>query len=166
MSNAAVPPTPRPEVRAAVLGGDAPWRPADLLGSAVLAGAGLLGLVVAWYGGSDQADWPDALPWASLAAVATTVAMLGLVAWLVSGFRRVRRLRREVLPALHAQVGTSRRPAPAVAPTAGPAGLVTAEGMTRFHRPGCPLVAGKPVRPLPADEFETSGLVPCGVCAP
>jgi hypothetical protein len=135
----------------------------DLLGSAVLAGAGLAGLVVAWCGGSDQADWPDALPWASLAAVATTVAMLGLVAWLVTGFRRVHRLRREVLPALHAQVGTR---GAAVAPAAGSAGFVTAEGMTRFHQPGCPLVAGKPVRPLPVDGFGASGLVPCGVCAP
>jgi hypothetical protein len=157
--------TPRPEVRAAVIGSDAPWRKADLLGSAVLGGAGLAGLVVAWYGGSDQADWPDALPWASLGAVATTVAMLGLVAWLVSGFRRVRRLRREVLPALHAHVG-ARRVAQTVAPTAGSAGFVTAAGMTRFHRPGCPLVARKPARPLAVDEFRACGLVPCGVCAP
>ncbi|MGH8972852.1 MAG: hypothetical protein ACRD0C_06565 [Acidimicrobiia bacterium] len=153
----------RPEVRAAVFGGDAPWRPADLLGSAVLTGAGLAGLAAAWYGGSDQADWPDALPLASLGAVATTVAMLGLVAWLVSGFRRVHRLRREVLPALHAKVGTRGAD---VTSTAGSAGFVTAEGMTRFHRPGCPLVAGKPVRPLPVDESGASALVPCGVCAP
>lgn len=156
--------TRRPEVRAAVLGRDAPWRTADLLGSAVITGAGLTGVVGAWYGGSDQADWPDALPWVSLGSVAITVAMLGLVAWLVSGFRRVRRLRREVLPALHAYAGT-RGAAAAGAQASGSAGFVTAAGMTRFHRPGCPLVAGKPVRPLPVNTPEGSALVPCGVCA-
>ena len=43
--------------------------------------------------------------------------------------------------------------------------LVTAPGMTRFHRPACPLAAGKPVQPVRPDEADGAGLVPCGVCA-
>jgi hypothetical protein len=43
--------------------------------------------------------------------------------------------------------------------------LVTAPGMTRFHRPACPLAAGKPVEAVRPDEAEGAGLVPCGVCA-
>ena len=44
-------------------------------------------------------------------------------------------------------------------------GYVSAPGMTRFHRPACPLAAGKPVRPLRPGEAGGAGLVPCGVCA-
>jgi hypothetical protein len=150
-----------PEVRAAVLGTDAPWRTGDLLRAAGLAAAGITGLALTWYGASDQPDWPDQLPWASLGVAATTVALVGLVSWLVAGLRRVRRLRHEVLPLLQASA-LARRSAGAAATPSGTA-LVTAPGMTRFHRSACPLAAGKPVQPVRPDE---AGLVPCRVCAP
>jgi hypothetical protein len=146
-----------------------------VLRAAGLAAAGLTGLALTWYGASDQPDWPDQLPWASLGVAATTVALLGLVTWLLAGLRRVRRLRREVLPLLAA--GAERRRsagASGVAPTGAalgafvgqdPVRLVTAPGMTRFHRPACPLAAGKPVLPVQPDEADGAGLVPCGVCA-
>jgi hypothetical protein len=152
--------TPSAEVRAAVLGGEAPWRTGDLLRAAGLAAAGLTGLALTWYGASDQPDWPDQLPWASLGVAATTVALLGLVSWLVAGLRRVRRLRREVVPLLAAAAVLRSARATAVMPIG--TAVVTAPGMTRFHRPACPLAAGKPVQPVRPDG---AGLVPCGVCA-
>ncbi|HEV7862665.1 MAG TPA: hypothetical protein VGR20_08195, partial [Acidimicrobiia bacterium] len=99
----------------------------------------------------------------SLGVAATTVALLGLVSWLVAGLRRVRRLRHEVFPLLEASA-VARRSAGAAATPIGSA-FVTAPGMTRFHRPACPLAAGKPVRPVRSDEAQGEGLVPCGVCA-
>src|SRR5919108_5167514 len=97
----AAPTAPWPgEPRAAVLGDDAPWRKGDLLRAAGLAAVGLAGLAGAWYAGSSKADWADMLPWASVGVSATSVAVLGLVSWLLTGLRRVRRLRREVLPLL------------------------------------------------------------------
>jgi hypothetical protein len=149
------------EVRAAVFGDDAPWRTGDLVRAAGLAAAGLTGLSLTWYGASAQPDWADQLPWASLGVAATTIALLGLVSWLVAGLRRVHRLRREVLPLLAASAAP-RRSASAAAVTPIGTALVTAPGMTRFHRPACPLAAGKPVQPVEADS---AGLVPCGVCA-
>jgi hypothetical protein len=151
------------EVRAAVLGDEATWRAGDLLRAAGLAGAGLAGLALTWFGASSQADWADELPWASLGVAATTVAVLGLVSWLMVGLRRVRRLRREVLPLLSGAV--LRHSAPPVAPPLAGSAFVTAPGMTRFHRPACPLAAGKPVRPLLPDEADGAGLVLCGMCA-
>lgn len=152
------------EVRAAVLGDEAPWRSGDLLLAAGLAGAGLAGLALTWYGASGQADWADELPRASVGVAATTVAVLGLVSWLMAGLRRVRRLRREVLPLLRAGAVVRHSARPVVASLAG-SPFVTAPGMTRFHRPTCPLAAGKPVHPLRRDEANGAGLVPCGMCA-
>jgi hypothetical protein len=152
------------EARAAFLGADAPWRTGDLLRAGGLAAAGITGLALTWYGAGDQPDWPDQLPWASLGVAATTVALLGLVSWLVAGLRRVRRLRREVLPKLAAGA-VRRRPVGAAAVTPIGTALVTAPGMTRFHRPACPLAAGKPVQPVRPDEADGAGLVACGMCA-
>jgi hypothetical protein len=149
------------EGRAAVLGDDAPWRSGDLLRAAVIGGAGLAGLVLTWYGASGRADWADELPWVCAGVAATTVAVLGLVSWTVAGLRRVRRLRREVLPLLQAATALRQAARPAAASAVD--GFVAAPGMTRFHRPTCPLASGKPVRPVRRGEAE--GLVPCGVCA-
>jgi hypothetical protein len=156
------------EPRAAVLGDDAPWRRGDLLRAAGLSALGLAGLGGAWYAGGGQADWADVLPWASLGVAATSVAVLGLVSWLVAGLRRVRRLRAEVLPLLQAMA--ARRPSarPATVQRAASLngnGYVSAPGMTRFHVATCPLASGKPVRPLRRDAALADGLVACGVCA-
>jgi hypothetical protein len=56
---------------------------------------------------------------------------------------------------------------PAGAP--GPAGaepLVAGPNMARYHRPSCPLAAGKPVRPENRRAHEQAGRRACGVCAP
>jgi len=154
----------RREPRAAVLGDDAPWRAGELVRVGVVAAVGLIGVAVAWYGASAQADWPDTLPWASLGASAVTVAMLGLVAWLMAALRQVRSLRREVMPWLETAVST-----PSISSTvqtAPGADFVTAGGMTRFHQPGCPLATGKLVRPLTIEEARASALDSCGVCVP
>ena len=145
-----------------MLGDDAPWRTGDLLRAAGLAGAGLAGLAVAWYGASGRADWADELPWVSAAAAATTVAVLGLVSWMAAGLRRVRELRREVLPLIQAVATAPRSSQPDNVPSAVD-GFVAAPGMTRFHLPTCPLTTGKPVRPV--GNGDADGLVPCGVCA-
>ena len=160
------------EPRAAVLGDDAPWRKSDLLRAVGLAAVGLAGLAGTWYVGSDQADWADVLPWASLGAAATSFAVLGLVSWIAAGMRRVRRLRGEVLPLLQAAAAqrssvqrSSAHPATELHALCSANGFVSAPGMTRYHLPNCPLVTGKPVQPLRRDAALADGLVACGVCA-
>ena len=146
-----------------MFGDDAPWRAGDFLRAAGLTGLGLAGLALSWYGAGGRADWADELPWVSAAAAATTVAVLGLVSWTAAGLRRVRRLRREVLPLVQA-VATARLTSRADIVPSAVDGFVAAPGMTRFHVPTCPLTTGKPVRPV--HNGEADGLVPCGVCAP
>ena len=90
--------------------------------------------------------------------------MLGPIAWLMAALRRVRSLRREVMPWLEAAVSTPSISSPAR--TAPGADFVRVAGMTRFHQPGCPLVTGKPVRPLIIEEARAAALEPCGVCGP
>jgi hypothetical protein len=155
------------EPRTPVLGDDAPWRTGDLLRAGVLAALGLAGLAGAWYAGSGQADWAEVLPWVSLGVAATSVAVLGLVSWLVAGLRRVRQLRRDVLPLLRARAALrpSARPAAQRPAALNGNGYVSAPGMTRFHLATCPLASGKPVHPLRPDDAEADGLVACGVCA-
>jgi hypothetical protein len=148
--------------RAAVLGDNAPWRTGDLLRAAGLAGVGLAGLALTWYGASGRADWADELPWVCAAVAATTVAVLGLVGWLLAGLRRVRRLRREVLPLVQAAATRRQAANTATAPSAVD-GFVAAPGMTRFHLPTCPLTTGKPVHPVRNGDADR--LAPCGVCA-
>jgi hypothetical protein len=162
MSVSLLPDVASGEPRAAVLGDDAPWRAGELVRVGVVSAAGLIGVAVAWYGASAHADWPDTLPWASLGTGALTVALLGLVAWLMAALRRVRNLRREVMPRLKAAVSTPSITSPAR--TAPGADFVTAGGMTRFHHPGCPLATGKPVRPLTIEDARSATLKPCGVC--
>jgi hypothetical protein len=66
------------------------------------------------------------------------------------------------MPLLEAAVSTPSINSPVR--TAPGADFVTAAGMTRFHQPGCPLVIGKPVRPLTIEEARAGALEPCGVC--
>src|SRR5258705_6728331 len=69
------------QVRAAILGADAPWRTGDLLLAGGLAAAGLTGLALTWYRASGQPDWPHQLPGASLRLAATTLAPPRLLTW-------------------------------------------------------------------------------------
>ena len=45
--------------------------------------------------------------------------------------------------------------------------VMVAQGATSFHRPDCRLVtAAQHVRPLPREEADRTGLIPCRVCKP
>jgi hypothetical protein len=43
--------------------------------------------------------------------------------------------------------------------------LVTAPGMTRYHRPDCDVVRGKPTRTVSPADLQ-GGLTTCGMCQP
>jgi hypothetical protein len=44
--------------------------------------------------------------------------------------------------------------------------VVTGDRMTLFHRPGCPLVEGRPTEALVATAALAKGLAACSVCEP
>jgi hypothetical protein len=89
------------------------------------------------------------------------VGAFGGVRWLAAVVKAVR-IRKAAAVALV----RSRFVPAGTAGTAGPAeGFVAAARMTRYHRPGCPLVAGKDVSAATPAEHSAAGRRPCGVCA-
>jgi len=144
-----------------------PWgRPhlAGLAAAQVLAAAVLAG---AWFGLSDELVFTRQIPLLDLAVVATAAGGMANVAWIVQGRSAVRRrtaaFQRRVavvLPATAAAPAASES-APAVAMGGG---IVSAARMTRYHRPDCPLLDGKDVRPVSGTEQRDRRA--CGVCQP
>ncbi|MBA3741836.1 hypothetical protein [Sporichthya sp.] len=128
---------------------------------------GLAALGFCWYGVSGKATLDNQTPWLSGAVLAYAVCDVGIVLWLVAGFRAVRRGQRQVVFDTRSALGLSA--VLAQGPTAeqaevAAATLVTAPGMMRFHRPECPLVRGKSVRAMSPADASSADLATCGVC--
>lgn len=137
-----------------------PWTPRVL---ALTAGTSLLGvvlLVVGWFGTSGEARLADQVAGLDLAVIGSAVAAAGQAAWLLHGRRHVGLLRRQVLGG----VEWARPVAPTTKGQASDDGArVVVPGTTRYHRPGCLLVAGKATEPLGRGA---ASLSPCEVCRP
>jgi hypothetical protein len=135
------------------------WSRRDLLVLLVLYVGGAAGLVIAWYGSAAEADWRDTAKWLVTATGGLMLAGLGLLAWLVLGKLRITAAERAVRLGLLERRASKRD----VAVTVVTDGLVTADGMRRYHRPTCLLMAGK--QPVPFVPGR-SALTACGVCEP
>ena len=142
------------------------WQTTDAVRATVIGAIGAVGLGLCWYGSAGEDRWREQLPWLIGAIAATVVGSLGMVSWLLSGFRALRAEEWAAKREIRTVLVTGRAVPPVGLPGGEPASFVTAPGMTRFHRPACPLVARKPVtavtQPTPLD----SGLTACGVCNP
>ena len=142
----------RADRRRVVMLNDGPWRKRDrtiVVGGCLI---GLVGLGICSWGGSGEVVLSDQIDWLLGGILCVSLSSVCLAYWLLSGLRTVRL---EV-----AQVyGTITPNYPVDAAVSG-TGFVTVAGMVRYHRPQCPLVAGKTIRPADAAE----GLKPCGAC--
>ena len=128
-----------------------------------LAGAGLLLLVLGWYGVSGEAITAKQLPYlvsGGLGGVALVVLAAALL-MTQDARRQLDRLDRveQQVTTLYDLLVDELVPAA----LAG-ADVVRVEGGSTYHRPTCPLVAGKPTASLSPDD--RSGLSPCDVCQP
>lgn len=137
------------------------------LGAAISAGAALM--VLAWYRASGTVAVEDQVRWASVGlAGAMLVAVAGFVAVAVAHRRlrlRFRSVEATLVPCLArrgAAAGSSAHPTV----TGNGVGLVAAPNMRHFHRPDCPLAAGKAARPASGADHERAGRRACAVCAP
>jgi hypothetical protein len=131
----------------------------------VLAAAGALALFLGWYGVSGQALTAKQLPYLASGGLA------GIALFLIAGvflatddvrrqFVRLTALERKIdeLYALFVDEAS---------PGQSEVVLVALPGGNSYHRPGCPLVAGKPhAAELPAAQVAERGLRPCRVCDP
>ena len=139
-------------------------------GLRILVVVGLAAIVLSWAETSDTVIVSRQVDWApvGLAGVSVVVlALLGsvLVARQAVGLRLARLAPSVATPAARA-AGVA---APAAPPATVPAGaetLVAGLNMVRYHRPSCPLAAGKSVWPDNRRAHEQAGRRACGVCAP
>jgi hypothetical protein len=148
--------TPAPAASAAE-----PWDRRHLIGFTVSTalGAGLLG--ASYLGVSAEVHLKDQVPFLDLGIAGLLVGTIGGVRWLAAVLKSVR-IRKAAAVAL-----VRWRFVPAGTAGLGPTeGLVTAARMTRYHRAGCPLVAGKELTAATVAEHSTAGRRPCGVCTP
>jgi hypothetical protein len=130
--------------------------------TAVAAGAivGLVLLLAAWMGASDQRDSADQMAWLNLglAGVLVTGGVCG--SWVLRGRRTVEaRLSRILSGVDPPALDGGREPVQVDR-------LVTALKMTRYHIPECLLVDGKTLSADTRDTHERAGLRPCEMCRP
>lgn len=136
------------------------WRPAAAW---ALVAAGLLLLVLGWYGVSGQSLTAKQLPYLVSGGLGG-VGLLVLAAALLTTQDVRRQLER--LERVEAQVTTLYELlVDELVPAAlDSAGVVRVPGGSTYHRPTCPLVAGKPAAPLSAAD--RPAMAPCEVCSP
>jgi hypothetical protein len=138
---------------------DEPWNRRTVIGFAVTTAlaAGLLG--ASYLGVSAEVHLKDQVVFLDLGIAGLLVGTVGGVRWLAAVLKAVRARKGAAVTLVRSRF--------VPAGIAGPAadGLVAAVRMTRYHRPGCPLVAGKDVTTSTPAEHSAAGRRPCGVCA-
>jgi hypothetical protein len=115
-------------------------------------------ILVAWYWGSGELTVNEELSWLNLGLLGVGLSMAGNVLWLALARRSIVIARHHILP-LPRRTSSEQ----AVSDDRPP---VTGTGMTRYHRPGCLLVAGKATTSAPPATIEAQGLAPCPTCRP
>jgi hypothetical protein len=151
----------RPADRASAFGylGNSPWQRTDLVRVGCWVALGIVLNVIAWYGASGTTLWSRQTNWIVLGVLAAAVVAIGCAGWLVSGLREVGAARAEVVRGLA-------RPLVSVVAVPTSAEVVAGPRMTRFHRNGCRLVAGKKYAAVGGAEITARALTACGVCEP
>jgi hypothetical protein len=145
-----------------------PW-PAEAVvnlyaGTLVALGA----LAAGWWGASGADHISHQLAWLNVAAAGVVAAGTANVAWLLRG-RRALGLRTRLDP------GASGSGPAIVAVTVAATGaaaerdasaLFALTGLGLFHRPGCPMLAGRPAAGASEAVHSSAGRLACGVCTP
>jgi hypothetical protein len=138
-----------------------PWTRRNLIGFAVSTalGAGLLS--ASYLGVSAEAHLKEQVLFLDLGIAGLLVGTVGGVRWLAAVVKAVRVRKAAAVEGVRWRFGS--------VGTTGPGGLaeglVAAPRMTRYHRPGCSLVAGKDVAAATLAEHSAAGRRPCGMCA-
>jgi hypothetical protein len=124
--------------------------------------AGFAMCAMAWWnaGGENRLEDQTGSIWLGVAGLAVAVA--GEAIWLRADKKALAAYRGRLL---HSASGLEGTAAVASGPGEG-IELVAAEGMQRYHRPGCPIAVMNPGTPAPRAAHESSGRRPCGICQP
>jgi hypothetical protein len=152
-----------------------PWSPDHLVWLVVANLGGLAMSITGWWVVSGSGTAHAQLGWLNLCVAGLVVAGGANTWWLARGWRVVCLARQIVFPwppgeaagwATTPDYGPLAPPVPRVARPAPTGMVVSGPGMTRYHRPGCVMTAGKEVAATTAAACATAGLAPCQVCRP
>ena len=144
-----------------------PWPLAELIRVYALNAAAMVALLAAWWAAAGTVRNTSQVTAVAVAVTAVVFSGSGNAVWLMVGRRAVGMRRTELRARLEALVqvledeGPIAYPEPAL-PTRS---LVTLPKATRYHRPECPLVAGKAAIEWSAADGDVRRN-PCGVCLP
>jgi hypothetical protein len=136
---------------------------------------GLTAFVLGWYGASNVGTVREQIPWADLSVVGLLLVVTGQVAWILAGRRALEHRSRAICRASDdilsplltvTSSATDAGRARAVKSPGPDAGLVTAAGLTRYHRVDCLLIAGRDARPADPALIAGRRLRPCSACQP
>jgi hypothetical protein len=137
-----------------------PWARRDVVQAVVLSAVAVALMAVAWYASGDGQPLDRQVARLDLAVGGLLIGVLGGGLFLLRGLRAVS-ARKAAVKAL-AQLRVAQ--VAAGAPLAPGDELVAGADMTRYHRAGCALAAGKPVAAAGRAEHEQRGRRPCGLC--
>jgi hypothetical protein len=145
-------------------GPQVPWALSDARTTFFTTFGGLAGIVLAWWGASGTGRLNKQVMWMVVGIVAVIGIGIGNFFWLLAGRRAVGGRRRALVDALDA--ATLQRSSPSHtgngSATAKAPAHVTVAGTSRYHRPSCHLVRGKPATPV----RDVKNLTACEMCQP
>lgn len=152
---------PRPSRSGAV----ALWHSTTLWTAGGLVTIGAAATIVAFAEASATIRVDRQVDWVALGVAGASTVCLAMVLWVLAG-RRAIAARVEALASIQPPERGPVERTVVETQTRGVDGLVATDNMIRYHRPFCPLVAGKTARPATRAAHEAAGRRPCGMCEP
>jgi hypothetical protein len=137
------------------------WDRRNVTGFAVSTALGAGLLVASYLGVSAEVHLKDQVPFLDLGVVGLLVGTAGGVWWLAAIVKAVRVRKAAAVVLVRSRFDSVK----VTGPVGRAEGFVAAERMTRYHRRGCALVAGKDATAATLAEHSAAGRRPCGVCA-
>lgn len=144
-------------------GRQAPWSTGDLVRLIVGVAVPAVIIALAWNGTATRSQLDDQTGLVGLGVAGFLVAVLAQSLWLRSGRRAVATHAAAVQTSVASLVNEP--PVPPSVVTTGD-GLVATGDMRHFHRPDCPIAAGRGWSAEPRRNHEAAGRTPCGICTP
>lgn len=134
-----------------------PWTRTDAVLTAAVIALGCVVWAIGWYKVSGEGAFDSQIAPLNVAVLGVLVAGAGQALWFLGGRRAVDHRRRVLL-------GDDAFLTVRSAPAADGDSFVGGESL--YHRPECPMAAGRAWSPASRTEQEQAGREPCGWCEP
>jgi hypothetical protein len=153
------------EQRRRDLGG---WSSEQVVRTLVATVAGLLMILASAFEANRTTQLSEGLAWLNLGIAGLVVASVGNATWLLAGRESVSFARAALIPNADSVIAVV-APLLADRTVSAPSDtdrFVGGDGLARYHRPGCPFVAGRSNGAATRHAHEAAGHRPCEICRP